>query len=103
MATVSSAATSPTLKNPAAITSRFFLCRKEKEGEMKIWQVSENDTQIRFYWFATRKEADVHARNYANDTPGHLAKIEPIEFDSGRTGLVKALNWVISMTCFNEG
>jgi len=70
---------------------------------MKIWQVTTNDTQLRFYWYATKREADAHARKYKKENPGDTAEVEPCNFPAGRVGVVKAMNWVISMTCFNEG
>jgi hypothetical protein len=29
---------------------------------MKIWQATEHDNQLRFYWFATKSEAMAHKR-----------------------------------------
>lgn len=68
-----------------------------------VWQVTENDTQIRFYWFRTKAEAEVHAKEYTRDNPEYQAEIEPVEFDANRKGITDALNWVINLTCFNEG
>lgn len=75
---------------------------------MRVWQVTENDTQLRFYWFQTRKEADAHVAEYRREMKeaGHdfaTADVEPVYFGHGRKGIVDALNSVITLTCFNEG
>jgi hypothetical protein len=71
---------------------------------MKIWLVTENDSQIRFYFFATKKEADAHAHEYRKGAPAFgAATVEPQEFSTGRIGLVDALNQVIRLTGFNGG
>jgi len=74
---------------------------------MKIWQVTTNDTQLRLYWFATKAEADRHAREYRKESIEggkywHV-DVEAIEVEPTRAGIAEALNHVISVTCFNEG
>lgn len=46
---------------------------------MKIWQVTENDNQIRFYWFASKKEAMAHKRSYEPPFKGADCDITSIE------------------------
>jgi len=80
---------------------------------MKIWQVTTNDTQLRLYWFATKAEADRHAREYRKESIEEArqengwkhwhVEVEAIEVEPTRAGIAEALNHVISMTCFNEG
>lgn len=75
---------------------------------MKIWQVTENDNQMRFYWFATKKQADAHASQYRKEMIEKgdttlFAEVEPLNVKPTREGIARALNNVISMTCFNEG
>lgn len=68
---------------------------------MKIWQVVENDTQIRFYWYATKKEALAH--EYDPPFEGATCEITSIDCKNTRAGIAEAMNFVISLTCFNEG
>jgi hypothetical protein len=76
---------------------------------MKIWQVTRNDTQTRFDWFVTKKEAEqfvTQARaDYKHEEYGDdaIIEMESVEVEATRAGIVKALNHVISLTCFNEG
>lgn len=79
---------------------------------MRIWEVVENDTQIRFYFYATKKEAQDHYYRVREENREHrkndpqfsgTVHIDDHSFPRGRTGLVKAMNWVITMTCFNDG
>jgi hypothetical protein len=69
---------------------------------MKIWHVIENDHQVRFYWFSTKREALAHKREYDADGVGSC-EIEKLTVRTNRAGIVSALNHVISLTCFNEG
>jgi hypothetical protein len=70
---------------------------------MKIWQVTENDQQLRLYWYATKKEAQAHAAQYAKDVPDGMVDIDAMNVGTNKHGIVRALNAVISFTCFNEG
>lgn len=73
---------------------------------MKVWEVMENDTQVRFYWYETRKEARHHRAQFLRDreNPDHICNISPVEFRGPpRKALAEAMNHVITITCFNEG
>ena len=72
---------------------------------MRIWQATEHDYQMRFYWFATKKEALAHKRAY--NPPPHWesgsCEVESIDVSTTRAGIVKAMNWIMDMTCYNDG
>ena len=76
---------------------------------MRIWQVMRNDTQTRFDWFTTKREAEKFIRecrkDYRDEEYGAKAIIElaPFEVEPTRAGIVNAMNHVITLTCFNEG
>lgn len=76
---------------------------------IRVWQVTRNDTQLRFDWFVTKKEADAFVRETKQDWKdeeygdNYTIDVKQVEFETGRKGLVDALNGVITMTCFNEG
>jgi hypothetical protein len=74
----------------------------------KVWRVYLQDTQSRYYWFETKKEADAYAQecrreNDLEDPEKADVTVDSEDFETTRKGLVKALNYVISLTCFNEG
>jgi hypothetical protein len=73
---------------------------------VRIWQVTEYDNAMKFYWFATRREAMEHKRAYDADKPSPDAtcEVEPVRrrISPTRIGIADAMNWVISLTCFNE-
>jgi hypothetical protein len=72
---------------------------------MRVWEVTESDYQMRFFWYATKKEALAHRRAYQQPEGWEHGDctIRSTDFKAGRAGLVEALNWVIELTCFNEG
>jgi hypothetical protein len=74
----------------------------------KIWRVYLQDTKSRYYWFETKKEAEVFAqkcrlKNDMENPKDAIVKVSAEEFDTSRKGLTEAMNYVISITCFNEG
>ena len=72
-------------------------------ADMRIWQVSEHDRGTRFYWFATKREAEAHAARARADNPNaDVIDIRPFDVAPGRAGAAEAMNFVISLTCFNE-
>lgn len=70
---------------------------------MKVWEVAEHDHMVRFFWFATKKEAIAHKRKALLESPDANIVISTTEFPATRQGIVDAMNWVITLTCFNEG
>jgi hypothetical protein len=76
---------------------------------MKIYEVVENDVQMRFYFFPTKKAARAHVREYyRNIDPeygheGASAVIGTVDVKATRVGIADALNWLMTRTCFNEG
>jgi len=74
---------------------------------MKIWEVVENDHQMRFYFYATKAEALKHVREYEppegwQGTPP-VPEIKSFDVEPTRKGIASALNWLMTFTCFNEG
>jgi hypothetical protein len=73
---------------------------------MKVWEVTEHDTQLRFYWYETIKEARHHRAEFMKEreNPDHTCEISEVEFTgSPKQVVVRAMNYVIKATCFNEG
>jgi len=73
---------------------------------MKIWEVTENDSALRLFWYATKKEATAHARTYNKERDNNAslpAEIRAVKVTPTRAGIAAAMNSVINMTCFNEG
>jgi len=70
---------------------------------VRVWQVTEHDNQLRFYWFATKGEAEQHRRDWEPPFDGATCEVDGIDVGTGRKGIVDAMNHVITLTCFNEG
>lgn len=68
---------------------------------MKIWQVEESDTEVRFYWYETLKEARYRRDTFLAsrpmhrpDLPEYTCKITRLAFGgSPRRALVEAMNY----------
>lgn len=73
---------------------------------MKVWEVMENDTQVRLYWYETLKEARHHRAEFlrTRESPDYICNISPVQFSGPpRNAVVAAMKYVIDVTCFNEG
>jgi hypothetical protein len=74
---------------------------------VKVWEVTENDTQVRLYWYETLKEARHHRAEFmrTRENLDHTCEISPVEFSgSAQAGPRRAaMKYVIEVTCFNEG
>jgi hypothetical protein len=72
---------------------------------MKIYKLSVQTHMYRYYFFATKKEAEARRRELRSDTDEkvHDADIDELEFPANRKGVAELLNDFVAQTCMNEG
>lgn len=68
-----------------------------------IYTVTEHDHMMRFYWYATKREAEKHRREWKPSSDDDTCEIDTVEFPISKAGVVAALNYVVGLTCLNEG
>jgi len=73
-----------------------------------IYRIHEHDYMTRFYFYATKAEAEKHVREYDGADGfdlehGAMCELEAIEVKPTRAGIAAALNDLMDLTCFNEG
>jgi hypothetical protein len=68
-----------------------------------IYEVVESDNQIRFYYFATKREAMKHQKDYDAPFDGAACEVNPMQVKLTKAGVVAELNHLMTKTCFNEG
>lgn len=68
-----------------------------------IYEVVEHDFMLRFYFYATKREALDHVRKFEPAFDGATCEIRPLKVEITKRGMVEELNFLIEKTCFNEG
>jgi len=67
----------------------------------KIYRGTAYDNAFAYYFFATKKEAKAHQKEWLTGGYGTY-KIEEMLVETTKRGIVAELNWFVTMTCLNE-
>ena len=68
-----------------------------------IYAVTEHDHKMRSYWYDTKRRAEEHKRKDKQGTETESGEMDNVSFPISKAGIVEALNYVIGLTCMNEG